>query len=263
VDFALDVREGDAFKAVVEKRYRNGEFVGYGSIPAAEFVNQGTTYQGFLFENKEGHSEYYDAKGRSLRRTFLKTPLEYARISSGFSYNRFHPIKKEWCPHPAIDYAAPVGTPVKTVGDGVVLGAGRDNASGKFVRIRHNSVYETYYLHLSRFGKGIKKGARVRQGQVIGYVGSSGMSTGPHLDFRMKKNGKYVNPRRIIAPVSPPVPRERIEAFRITVDPLLAQLDAVQIPIAMDTSERLTESDGEKRSRGNREGSTLGGVGGL
>ena len=263
VDFALDVRAGDSFKAIVEKRYRNGEFVGYGRIPAAEFINQGTTYQGFLFENKEGHAEYYDGKGRSLRRTFLKTPLDYARISSGFSYNRFHPIKKKWCPHPAIDYAAPVGTPVKSVGDGVVLEAGRDNASGKFVRIRHNSVYQTYYLHLSRFGKGIKKGARVRQGQVIGYVGSSGMSTGPHLDFRMKKNGKYVNPRRVIAPASPPVPRERIEAFRVTVDPLLAQLDALQTPIAMETSGRLPESDGEKRSRGKGDGSTLGGVGGL
>lgn len=263
VDFALDVRAGDSFKAIVEKRYRNGEFVGYGRIPAAEFINQGTTYQGFLFENKEGHPEYFDGKGRSLRRTLLKTPLEYARISSGFSYNRFHPIKKKWCPHPAIDYAAPVGTPVKTVGDGVVLVTGRDNASGKFIKIRHNSVYQTYYLHLSRYAKGIKKGKRVRQGQVIGYVGSSGMSTGPHLDFRMKKNGKYVNPRRVIAPASPPVPRERIEAFRITVDPLLAQLDAVQIPIAMETSGRLTESDGEKRSRGKDDGSTLGGVGGL
>lgn len=263
VDFALDVREGDLFKVVVEKRYRNGKFVGYGRIPAAEFVNQGKTYQGFLFENKEGLPEYYDEKGRSLRRTFLKTPLDYARISSGFSYNRFHPIKKEWCPHPAIDYAAPVGTPVKTVGDGVVSVAGQDNASGKFLRIRHNSVYQTYYLHLSRFAKGIKKGQRVRQGQVIGYVGSSGMSTGPHLDFRMKKNGKYVNPRRLIAPASPPVPRERIEMFRLTVDPLLAQLDAAQGPIVMETSGRLPEPDGEKRSGGQGRGATLKGRGGL
>ncbi len=263
VDFVLDVRAGDSFKAVVEKRYRNGEFAGYGSIPAAEFINQGTTYQGFLFENKEGHPEYYDGKGRSLRRTFLKTPLEYARISSGFSYNRFHPIKKKWCPHPAIDYAAPVGTPVKTVGDGVVLQAGRDKASGKFIKIRHNSVYQTYYLHLSRFAKGIKKGKRVRQGQVIGYVGSTGMSTGPHLDFRMKKNGKYVNPRRVIAPASPPVPRERIKAFRVTVDPLLAQLDAAQVPIAMETSGRLPEPDGEKRSGGQGRGAKLEGRGGL
>ncbi len=263
VDFVLDVRAGDAFKAVGEKRYRNGEFAGYGRIPAAEFINQGTTYQGFLFENKEGHPEYYDEKGRSLRRTFLKTPLDYARSSSGFSWNRFHPIKKEWCPHPAIDYAAPVGTPVRTVGDGVVLKAGRDNASGKFIRIRHNSVYQTYYLHLSRFAKGIKKGRKVCQGQVIGYVGSTGMSTGPHLDFRMKKNGKYVNPRRVIAPASPPVPRERIEAFRLTVEPLLAQLDAAMIPIAMETSGRLPEPDGEKRSGGQGDGSTQGGRGGL
>jgi murein DD-endopeptidase MepM/ murein hydrolase activator NlpD len=264
VDFVLDVRAGDSFKAVVEKRYRNGEFAGYGSISAAEFINQGTTYQGFLFENKEGHPEYYDAKGRSLRRTFLKTPLDYARISSGFTYHRFHPIKKKWCPHPAIDYAAPVGTPVRTVGDGVVLEAGRNNAGGgNFVAIRHNSMYETYYSHLSRFAKGVRKGKRVHQGQVIGYVGNTGMSTGPHLDFRMKKNGRYVNPRRVIAPASPPVPRERIEAFRLTVDPLLARLDAAQIPIAMETSERLPEPDGEKRSRGQGDRSKLEGRGGL
>jgi murein DD-endopeptidase MepM/ murein hydrolase activator NlpD len=262
VDFVLDVREGDSFKAVVEKRYRNGEFAGYGEIPAAEFVNQGETYQGFLFENREGHPEYYDAKGRSLRRTFLKTPLDYARVSSGFTYNRFHPIKKKWCPHPAIDYAAPVGTPVRTVGEGVVLLAGWDNASGKIVKIRHNSVYETYYLHLSRFAKGIKKGKRVRQGQVIGYVGNTGMSTGPHLDFRMKKNGQYVNPRKVIAPASPPVPRERIEAFRSTVDPLLAQLDAVEIPVAMETSGQIPESGETKRAGVQGEGESLGGRGG-
>ena len=263
IDFVLDVRAGDSFKAVVEKRYRNGEFAGYGSIPAAEFINQGETYQGFLYENREGHPEYYDAKGRSLRRTFLKSPLDYARISSGFSWNRFHPIKKKYCPHPAIDYAAPVGTPVKTVGDGVVLQTGRDKASGKFVKIRHNSVYQTYYLHLSSFGRGIKKGRRVRQGQVIGYVGSTGMSTGPHLDFRMKKNGRYVNPRRVIAPASPPVPRERIEAFRSTVDPLLAQLDSAQVPIAMETSGRSPEPDGEKRSGGRGGSAALEGRGGL
>jgi murein DD-endopeptidase MepM/ murein hydrolase activator NlpD len=262
VDFVLDVRSGDSFKAIVEKRYRNGEFAGYGRIPAAEFINQGTTYQGFLFENREGHPEYYDAKGRSLRRTFLKTPLDYARISSGFSWNRFHPIKKKYCPHPAIDYAAPVGTPVKTVGDGVVLEASRHEASGKFVKIRHNSVYQTYYLHLSRFAKGIRKGRRVHQGQIIGYVGNTGMSTGPHLDFRMKKNGKYVNPKRVIAPASPPVPRERIEAFRFTVDPLLAQLDAVQTPIAMETSGRLPEPDGVKAEGGQRGGVSQGGRGG-
>lgn len=260
VDFVLDVRAGDSFKAIVEKRYRDGAFAGYGRILAAEFINQGQTYQGFLYENPDGHPEYYDAKGRSLRRAFLKTPLDYARISSGFSWNRFHPIKKEWCPHPAIDYAAPVGTPVRTVGDGVVLEAGYDPAGGRQIRIRHNSVYETYYLHLSGFAKGIQKGRKVRQGQVIGYVGSTGMSTGPHLDFRMKKHGKYVNPRKIIAPASPPVPRERIENFRDAIQPLLAQIEAVKIPIAMETSGRLSGPDGTK---GEESGSMLRGQGGL
>ncbi len=262
VDFALDVRAGDSFKAVTEKRYRNGEFAGYGRIVAAEFVNQGETYQGFLFENREGHPEYYDAKGRSLRRAFLKTPLDYARISSGFTYHRFHPIKKEWCAHPAIDYAAPTGTPVRTVGDGVVMEAAYKGASGRMIRIRHNSVYQTYYLHLSRYAKGIRKGTRVHQGQIIGYVGSTGMSTGPHLDFRMKKNGKYVNPRRVIAPASPPVPRERIEVFRETVEPLLTLLDGVQNPIAMETSERMATPGAHGRKGRPHPGGTLEGRGG-
>jgi murein DD-endopeptidase MepM/ murein hydrolase activator NlpD len=263
VDFVYDIRGGDTFRAVVEKRYRNGEFAGYGRIPAAEFVNQGKTYQGFLFENRDGKPEYYDAKGRSLRRELLKTPIDYARISSGFSYNRFHPIKKEWCPHPAIDYAAPVGTPVRTVGDGVVLETGRKNASGKYIRIRHNSMYQTYYLHLSRFAKGIRKGKKVRQGQVIGYVGSTGMSTGPHLDFRMKKNGKYVNPRRVIAPASPPVPKEKIEEYRGKIEPLLAQLDTFEFPIAMETSGNTQEPQEDERESGRRETSSQGGRGGL
>ena len=233
VDFVLDVRAGDSFKAIVEKRYRDGEFAGYGRILAAEFINRGKTYQGFLFENREGHPEYYDAKGRSLRRAFLKAPLHYAHISSRFSWHRFHPIKKKWCPHPAIDYAAPVGTPVRTVGDGVVSATGYDRGGGNYIKIRHNSVYQTCYMHLSRFARGIKKGRKVHQGQIIGYVGNTGMSTGPHLDFRMKKNGRFVNPARIIAPASPPVPRERIEAFRETVRPLLARLDAVKVPVAV------------------------------
>jgi murein DD-endopeptidase MepM/ murein hydrolase activator NlpD len=261
VDFVYDVRGGDTFKAIVEKRYRDGEFAGYGRIPAAEFVNQGKTYQGFLFENRDGKPEYYDAKGRSLRRTLLKTPIDYARISSGFSYNRFHPIKKEWCPHPAIDYAAPVGTPVRTVGDGVVLEAGLKNASGKYIKIRHNSVYQTYYLHLSRFAKGIRKGKKVHERQVIGYVGNTGMSTGPHLDFRMKKNGKYVNPRRVIAPASPPVPKERIEEYRGTIEPLLVQFDAFEFPVAMETSGTTQEPHGDKREGG--EALTQPGRGGL
>jgi murein DD-endopeptidase MepM/ murein hydrolase activator NlpD len=263
LDFVYDIRGGDTFKAIVEKRYRAGEFAGYGSIPAAEFVNQGKTYQGFLFENRDGKPEYYDEKGRSLRRTLLKTPIDYARISSGFSYNRFHPIKKEWCPHPAIDYAAPVGTPVRTVGDGVVLEAGRKNASGKYIKIRHNSVYQTYYLHLSRFAKGVRKGKKVRQGQVIGYVGSTGMSTGPHLDFRMKKNGKYVNPRRVMAPASPPVPKERIEEYRGTIEPFLAQLDNFEFPIAMETSGETAKHPEERQGRKHGEPSTVGGRGGL
>jgi murein DD-endopeptidase MepM/ murein hydrolase activator NlpD len=263
IDFAMDVRPGDSFKAAVEKRYRDGEFAGYGKILAAEFINQGKAHQGFLFEDTAGRSEYYDANGRSLRRAFLKTPLDFARISSGFSWNRFHPIKREWCPHPAIDYAAPVGTPVRTVGDGIVLEASYSKGGGRFVRIRHSSIYETYYLHLARYAKGIGKGKRVHQGQVIGYVGSTGMSTGPHLDFRMKRNGHYVNPKKIIAPASPPVPRDRIDAFRQTIEPLMANLEAVRFPIAMETSGGMAGPQAERAAGARGHGSTLQGQGGL
>jgi murein DD-endopeptidase MepM/ murein hydrolase activator NlpD len=264
VDFALDLRSGDTFKVILEKRYRDGALAGYGKVLAAELVNQGKTYQGFVFQNKDGELEYYDAKGRSLRRTFLKTPIDYGRISSGFSWNRFHPIKKEWCPHPAIDYAAPVGTPVRTVGDGTVAEAARNGASGRFLRIRHNSVYETAYGHLSRYARGIRKGAKVHQGQVIGYVGNTGMSTGPHLDFRMKRNGRYVNPRRVIAPASAPVPKEHIQAFREAIEPLMAELEAATIPVATEASGEIRESRNPQRKvRGRRGASTQEAIGGM
>ena len=250
VDFVLDVREGDTFKAIVEKRYLEGEFEGYGRIHAAEFLNQGKTHQAFLFENRDGHPEYYDANGRSLRRAFLKTPVEYARISSGFSWNRFHPVKKEWTAHPAVDYAAPEGTPVRTVGDGVVLVAGRNHASGNYLKIRHSSGYETYYLHLSHFARGIRKGTKVHQGQVIGYVGSTGMSTGPHLCFRMKRHGKYVNPRKVMSPASPPVPRKRIEEYRHAIQPLLAQIEATTIPVVGESPVKAAASREEQQDLG-------------
>ncbi len=225
VDFVRDIRSGDSFRALVEKRYRKGEFAGYGTISAARFVNQGQTFNGFLFEDESGFRSYYDENGRSLRKAFLKAPLAFRRISSGFNLRRLHPILKIRRPHPGIDYAAPTGTPVKTVGDGVVMVRGWDRGGGNYIKIRHNSVYETSYMHLSRFAKGLKKGKRVYQGQIIGYVGSTGMSTGPHLDFRMKKNGSFVNPRTIKSPSAKPVPEALMARFKAVAGPLRAALD--------------------------------------
>ncbi|NJB67772.1 murein DD-endopeptidase MepM/ murein hydrolase activator NlpD [Desulfobaculum xiamenense] len=228
VDFIRDIRSGDSFRALVEKRYRDGEFSGYGRVTAAEFVNQGERYRGYLFADNEGVETYYDEKGNSLRKAFLKAPLAFRRISSGFSMSRLHPILKIRRPHPGIDYAAPKGTPIKAVGDGVIIGKGWDKGGGNYIKIRHNSVYETTYMHMCRFAKGMQKNIRVRQGQVIGYVGATGYATGPHLDFRMKRNGSFVNPRTLKFPSAAPVPTDRMQFFRETIAPLAAQLDGVE-----------------------------------
>ena len=229
VDFVLDIREGDSFSAVIEKRYRKGVFAGYGRVLAAEFINQGNTFQGFLYTDEDGQQEYYDYDGNNLRKAFLKAPLKNFRITSSFSWRRFHPIKHIWRPHLAIDYAAPVGTPIYTVGDGVVMAMSRHKANGKYIQIRHNSVYESYYLHLSKFAKGLRKGKKVSQGQIIGFVGNTGISTGPHLDFRMKKNGKFVDPRKIKAPQEKSLSKDKLMGFQHSVKPLLAKLASSNI----------------------------------
>jgi murein DD-endopeptidase MepM/ murein hydrolase activator NlpD len=205
INFIRDLRVGDNFTLLVEKRYRKGEFKDYGRILAAYFTNQGVVYEAFLFTDNAGQSHYFNGKGESLRRAFLKAPLAYDRISSGYTSRRLHPVLLDWRTHPAIDYAAPVGTPVKCVGKGVVIYTGYDKASGNIVKISHMNKYETSYLHLSAFAKGLRKGSAVAQGQVIGFVGQTGYATGPHLDFRMKKNGGYVNPLKEISPRSNPV----------------------------------------------------------
>ncbi len=225
IDFIRDVHEGDSFTVLVEKRSRDGESAGYGRILAAEFVSQGRAHRGFLFEAAEGQAHYYDEQGRSLRKAFLKAPLDFRRISSGFSRNRLHPVLGVSRPHLGIDYAAPTGTPIKSVGDGVIVKATRNNASGNYVSIRHNSTYETSYLHMSRFASGIKTGARVRQGQVIGYVGQTGWATGPHLCFRMKKNSQPINPATLKIIAGDGVPQARMEAFAQTVSRVRAELE--------------------------------------
>ncbi len=224
IDFILDIREGDSFQALVEKRYREGKPAGYGRILAAEFTNQGTTFQAFLYQDGDRRPDYFDADGQSLRKAFLKAPLSFSRISSGFTMRRYHPITKTWKAHPAIDYAAPRGTPIKSVGDGTIIKKGYTRGNGNYVKVRHNSSYETLYLHMKGFAKGIAKGKRVAQGQTIGYVGSTGLATGPHLCFRMYKNGAPVNPHRVKAPSANPVSKESLADFKVIAGELHAQL---------------------------------------
>ena len=225
IDFIRDIQSGDSFQVLVEKRFREGKQAGYGRILAATFTNCGETYRGFLFKDGERSPAYYDENGKSLRKAFLKAPLSFSRISSGYTMRRLHPITKTYKPHPAIDYAAPTGTPIKTVGDGVVVKATYNRFNGNYVKIRHPGSWVTMYNHMSRFGRGIKSGKKVRQGQVIGYVGSTGRSTGPHLDYRMYKNGRTVNPLRVKSPSVAPVSSEHMAAFKTTIVPFIAQLN--------------------------------------
>ena len=192
-DFSADSQPGDRFRMLVEKLYVADQFVEYGHILAAEYESEGTVHTAVYFRDKK-RGGYYTPDGESLRRAFLKSPLEFSRISSGYSHRRRHPVLGGVRPHLAVDYAAPVGTPIRAVADGVVKFAGRKGGYGNTVTLGHRANYQTMYSHLSRFGKGIRRGVRVRQRQVIGFVGSTGLSTGPHLDYRVIKNGRFVNP---------------------------------------------------------------------
>jgi murein DD-endopeptidase MepM/ murein hydrolase activator NlpD len=200
IDFVHDLRPGDRFSALVQKRYRDGRFRGYEAVEAAAITARGSTHIAVRHLDPDGTAAYFTPAGNNLRRAFLKAPLDFTRISSGYTPRRLHPIRKIWLPHYGIDYAAPVGTPVKAIGDGTVVRVTRDRHAGKFIVIRHPNGYQSYYLHLSRWARGLRPGIGVSQGQVIGYVGSTGMSTGPHLDFRLKKDGMYVNPLRVESP---------------------------------------------------------------
>jgi murein DD-endopeptidase MepM/ murein hydrolase activator NlpD len=206
VDF-FGLQKGDNFKVIYEELFIDDKSLGAGKIYGAQFSWAGKVITAIPFI-QDGKETYFDTEGNSLRKAFLKAPLQFSRISSRFSSSRFHPILRIRRPHYGVDYAAPVGTPVLAIGDGRIVSAGTENGSGKMVKIVHNSVYTTAYLHLSRFGSGIFQGATVKQGDIIGYVGSSGLSTGPHLDFRFYKNGYPVDPLTIDAPPVEPVSEE-------------------------------------------------------
>ena len=196
IDFNNDLRRGDRFEVLFEKYFRENEFAGYGDVVAAEFLNDGRRVQAFRFQVPVADDAlYYDEEGRSVKRLFLRSPFRFEpRITSRFSYRRLHPVLGTHRAHLGVDYGAPTGTPVIAVANGTVVSAERSGGSGNMVRLRHTNGYETYYLHLSSFAKATRRGARVVQGQMIGRVGSTGLSTGPHLDFRMRNNGTFVNP---------------------------------------------------------------------
>src|SRR6266850_6612940 len=193
-DFTADTRQGDRFRLLVEKRYAGEQFVDYGQVLVAQYLSDGRILTGVGFEPAGGRTAYYDLDGRSLKKTFLKSPLEFTRITSGFTYARPHPILGGVRPHLAVDYAAPVGTPIRAVADGRVVSAGWNGGNGIQVHLRHRSGYDTEYNHLSRLAPGLRAGGKVTQRQVIGYVGATGLATGPHLDYRVAKDGRFVNP---------------------------------------------------------------------
>lgn len=229
VDFFHDTRKGDLFRLIVEKHSVEGERVAYGPVLAAEY--RGTaggpvgTKRLFRHQTPGASSAYYDQNGKAAERAFLRSPLKFTRVSSGFGYRR-HPILKKRHFHGGVDYAAPLGTPVHSVGAGRVTFAGRKGANGKMVKIRHTDGYESYYLHLSSIL--VKVGAQVSQSTVIGRVGSTGRSTGPHLDFRLRRHGKYLNPRQLVAPRTHSIPASERAQFLTAIAPLAARLDGMK-----------------------------------
>ena len=213
IDFLRDIRKGDTFVVVVDRQNVDGEFFGWGTVFATRFVNDGRTLDAVVYPDDSGRLGYYDLEGQPLRKQFLRSPLKFSRVTSRFSMSRFHPVLRRRMPHYGVDYGAPTGTPAHVTADGTVTFAGRKGGGGNMVTVRHTNGYETNYLHLGRYGKGVRRGTRVSQGQVIGYVGSTGLSTGPHLDYRVTLNGKWINPLRISSPPVKPLSEDRLQRF--------------------------------------------------
>lgn len=239
IDF-FDIKEGDSFRLMYDMAYiDDSTMVGISSIEGAIFDHQGKLFHAIPFQ-QDSIREYFDEGGNSLRKAFLKAPLDFFRITSKFSNSRFHPILKRSRPHHGVDYAAPTGTPVKTIGDGVVVEKGfQRGGAGNFMKVKHNATYTTTYMHLSRFAKGIEKGKHVKQGEVIAYVGSTGLSTGPHLDFRVHKNNQPINPLTMDSPPCLPVKPELRDSFMIVQERVMYELDSLRITGQMLAEERI------------------------
>lgn len=223
IDFFHALRKGDSFRVLVEKKFAKGRFIGYGKVLAADFINQGRMIRALYYESETTRG-YYKPDGTSLKKGFLKAPLRYTRISSGYSHSRLHPITKRRQPHYGVDYAAPTGTPVYATADGTIVARGYKKYNGNYIKIKHMNGYETLYLHLSRFNKKYRRGGYVRQGDLIAYVGSTGRSTGPHLDYRISKNGSYLNPLSFKAPEKK-LPEAEVNVFESYITAYRNKLD--------------------------------------
>jgi len=228
IDFHHDLRVGDKFTAVYEMNYHNGALLNTGRILSAEFINQGQVYRAIYFQEDAQHGDYYTPEGKSVRKAFLRSPIEYSRVSSGFSNSRFHPILNKWRSHKGVDFAAPSGTKVKSTADGVVTYVGKEGGYGNVIRINHQGRYTTVYGHLSRFAQNLHKGQRVVQGEVIGYVGMTGLATGPHLHYEFKINGQQHNPMRVALPDAKPISSVYYASFRAVADEFVARLNLLR-----------------------------------
>ncbi len=234
IDFGTDLRKGDSYEILIEERWLNGVFRKYGKILVAHFKNNGNLYQAHYFSGNKEAAGYYDEKGRPLRRGFLSSPLRYRYISSRFSRSRLHPILKTRRPHLGVDYAAPTGTPVQAASDGIVRFAGRKGGFGKLIILRHPTGHETYYAHLSGFAKDVSRNAKVTQGEIIGYVGSTGLSTGPHLDYRVKFRGRFLDPLKLKSIRPDPLSNDLLAMFKNEMQSLEALFHAARYAVLKD-----------------------------
>lgn len=225
IDFAMDIRKGDSFEVIYEQKTIAGEKVGTGNILAARFTNRGKSYTAVRYTNKQGNSSYYTADGQSMRKAFIRTPVDFARISSRFSNGRKHPILNKIRAHKGVDYAAARGTPIKSAGDGKVLLAGRKGGYGNTVVIQHGNRYRTLYAHMQGFAKGVRSGSSVKQGQIIGYIGTTGLSTGPHLHYEFQVDGVHVDPLGLKLPMADPIAKNEKQRFLQLSAPLMARMD--------------------------------------
>ncbi len=228
VDFALDIRKGDQFTVLYEELFLDGESIGHGEILAAEFVNHGKRYQAVRYTDASGKTDYYSLDGKSMRKTFLRSPVEFSRISSRFSLGRKHPILNRIRAHKGVDYAASRGTPIKSTGNGKIVHRGKKGGYGNTIVIQHGSTYSTLYAHMSKFRSGLKTGSRVKQGQTIGYVGSSGLATGPHLHYEFRVNDAHRDPLKVKFPGADPLNKKYMDDFNMKAENLMAQINTVR-----------------------------------
>jgi murein DD-endopeptidase MepM/ murein hydrolase activator NlpD len=224
IDFISDIRKGDSYTILYERRIYPGDRTAIGDVLAARVVNQGNEFHAFRYGPEGQNPSYYDLEGNSLQKSLRRAPLKFTRVTSNFTGRRYHPVYKKNMPHYGVDYGAPRGTPIYATGDGVIEASRYRKGNGNYVKIKHNSVYTTYYLHMSGFAKGIKEGRRVKQGQVIGYVGSTGSANGSHVCYRVKRYGKWVNPRKLRLPSKEPVPGTEMAHYERDRDAFLFRI---------------------------------------